>query len=310
MSTAVHDLQDKLVRYLTDLLSIKDARMATKIEIEHAPQGCRAENVKEWSRETDPEMFDVAYVERFAADMIELAEQRADVYRMGENIFKVRVFQLSGRRTSYPFKMLPVHDGDESALLGTSGTGDANATGVLVLQMRNNEFLTRTNRDMMVCTITVLQGQVKDLLEELREVRAENRQLIKDANANKAEEATRELAVLKQAHQEGRKDQLVGKVVSLLPVVAASVVEKTKGAGAAADSMLPMMLTELGTSLLANPAKMAHITQALSAEERIQFGRIMQLAKAASDAQNSQPPTDTKSAPSSNGVNGTSANAT
>jgi hypothetical protein len=312
MSIAVHDLQEKIGKFLSEEMSRAQTRMCIKLELSHAAPGSRPEIVKLWAREDEndkPYFESLDYVDRLAADIFEMCEERADLYAMGgENLFKLRTFQHGGGRASYMFKIAAPSNGDDA---GMANDLPANANGVLALEMRNNQFMMRMNKDMVAGTIGSLTRQLGDALEENRQLRTERAQLVAEINQNKAAESERELAVVRQAHSEGRKDLFVGKAVQLLPIFGSKLLEKTTGSGQGA---LPSIMSELGASLVSDPKRMAQIAASLTVTERALLGEAMRLANTTNEAKNEakkseSKPADGASAPS-NGVNPSSANAT
>lgn len=282
MTIAVHDLQEKISKFLREEIARKEMRMCVKIELLFTPQQMRADSIKTWSREDEadaPYFATLDYVDRMAADIVEICEERTDSapsFSGGvASVFKLRTFQHGGGRASYSFKIMPSSDGGDNA--GMADDMPASATGVLALEMRNNQMLMKVTKDMMSGTIGTLLQQLSDMLEENKQLRTERTQLVAEINLNKAAESERELAVVRQAHSEQRKDLFVGKAVSLLPLAASRLLEKTTGSG---DAALPAIMSELGSSLLADPKRMAAIAGALTVAERALLGEAMRLSKA------------------------------
>lgn len=277
MSAAIHDLQDKIVRFLTEELGRKEHRMVVRIELTHTSEGFAPEAIKEWTREASPEYFTTAeYVEPLAADILELAEDRANVYRSSDNRFTLRAYQMAGGRMGYAFKILPSIDHDGGAGAGLNGDLPATQGGVLAMQMRNNEFVMRMNKDMIAGAIGVLTKQVNDLMEENKQLRDERSRMVAEISMGKAAEAERELAVVRQAGQESRKDMIVGKAVSLLPVVASRFLEDKTGSSGTGTA-LATMVSELGSTI--SPQQLASIASTLTMEQRVIFAEAMRLAK-------------------------------
>ena len=267
----------------------------------------RPEVMKEWRRGDDasapyfhPDGKDRAvYLEQLAIDIVMIAEERADTYRGADNVFKLRTVQLGGGHRGYPFRILPSAEVDGGG--GTAGMmGDlpASPTGVLAMQMRNNEVHMRMNKDMQAGTIGVLTTMLNDAREENKELRKECGELRKEINANRALEAERELAVVRQAGQESRKDLIVGKAVSLLPVVASRLLPEAAGGGG--GEAVKALLAELGSSL--QPNQIAMLGSVLSTEQRVTFGELMKLARTTPTTPASANPAAQKAAP----VNGES----
>ena len=295
MTIATNDVQAKISAFLIEQLEQKEIRTCNVIELSHTPPGMRPEVLKEWRRSDDasaPYFHDdakerVAYLEQLAIDIVALAEERADIYRGADNVFKIRTVQLGGGLRGYPFRILPSAEIDGGG--GTAGMmGDlpASPTGVLAMQMRNNEFQMRMNKDMQAGTVGVLTTLLDDLRKENKELREERKKLVDEINANRSAEAERELAVVRQAGQESRKDLIVGKAVGLLPVIASRLLPESAGGGG--GEAVKALLSELGSSL--QPNQIAMLGSMLTTEQRITFGELMKLAKTSPASPASQVP--------------------
>lgn len=283
MSVAVNDLPTKISTFLCEELGRKEIRMAVRIELVHSPAGFRAETLKEWRREDEADAPYFAgtdrerapFIEQLATDIITLAEERADVFRQSDNTFTLRTFQHGGGRRGYAFRIMPGLESDGGGgSMQIAGDQNATAQGVLAQQMRNNEFLVRINKDSIAGTIGVLTTICDDLRRENKELREERSRLVAEINARRSDEAAAELAVVRQAGQEQRKDMIVSKAVSLLPVVAARMLPGAGGVGS--GDAIKALVSELGGSI--KPQQMAAIAGALTTEQRILFSEVMKLA--------------------------------
>ena len=287
MTTAVHHLHDKILKFLTEGLLLKERRMAVAIEVEFTVSGAtRSEEVKTWTRESDPDVFAIEYADRITSEIVEMCEERADFYRHSEVVFKLRMPQVGGGKPAYPFRVMPAADPNADGGAGMIADIPASATGVLAQQIKNNQYMMQMYRDQSAGSLHLLASQIKELREENKELRAERARLVAERNADKAAEAERELAIVHQAHVEQRKDLLVGKAVALLPVVASRMLESKTGA-AGAPTALAAVVAEIGASL--TPQQHAMLGQALSMEQRVLFGEMIRLAKVAHDAASGKP---------------------
>lgn len=284
MTIATNDVQTKISSFLIEQLKEKEIRTCSAIELTHTPPGLRPEVLKEWRRadEASAPYFHAsdaertAYLEQLAIDIVSIAEERADIYRGADNVFKVRTVQLGGGQRGYPFRILPSAELDGGGgNAGVMGDFPASPAGVLGMQMRNNEFHMRMNKDMVAGTVGTLTTLLNDAREENKALRVEIKELRAEINANRSAEAERELAVVRQAGQEQRKDLFVGKAVQLLPVVASRLLPETAGAGAGGEA-LKVLLGDLGKSL--NPSQVAALQSVLTMEQRMVFGEVMRIA--------------------------------
>jgi hypothetical protein len=309
MTIATHDVQDKVSAFLIEQLAEKEIRTCNVIELTHTPPGMRPEVLKEWRRADEasapyfhPDSKErVAYLEQLAIDVVTIAEERADIYRGADNVFKLRTVQLGGGHRGYPFRILPSAEIDGGGgMAGIAGDMPASPTGVLAMQMRNNEFHMRMNKEMQAGTIGVLTTIADDLRKENKELREERKRLVDEINANRAQEAERELAVVRQAGQESRKDLIVGKAVALLPVVASRLLPAAGGLGDGGEAV-KALLSELGSSM--QPNQIAMLASVLTTEQRITFGELMKIARGAPDARDIKKPEPAAEKP--NPVNGT-----
>lgn len=284
MNIATNDVQGKVSAFLIEQLEQKEIRTCNSIELLHTPPGTRPETIKEWRRDDaahapyfhpdDKER--VAYLEQLAIDIVMLAEERADVYRGADNVFKLKTVQLGGGHRAYPFRIFPSAEIDGGGgMAGMMGDMPASPTGVLHMQMRNNEFHMRMNKDMQAGTIGVLTTMLNDVRQENKELREECKKLRDEINLGRAAEAERELAVVRQAGQESRKDLIVSKAVGLLPVVASRLLPEAAGGGG--GEAVKALLAELGSSL--QPNQVAMLGSMLTTEQRITFGELMKIAR-------------------------------
>lgn len=285
MSAAVNDLQEKISKFLSEELARKEIRTAVRVELVHSPAGFRSETLKEWRREdeADAPYFSSdakdreAYLEALAQDILQVAEERADVFRVADNTFTLRTYQHGGGRRGYAFRIMPGLESDGGGGNGTTAM-TASHDGVLAMQMRNNEFAMRQNKDMIAGTIGVLTTIAEDLRKENRDLREERARLVAEINLNRANEAERELAVVRQAGSESRKDMIVGKAVGLLPVLASRLLPESAGGGG--GEAVKALLAELGSSI--KPNQLAALASVLTTEQRITFAELMKIASAGS----------------------------
>jgi hypothetical protein len=199
MSSEIHE---KLLAFLAGALSRGGNEAAMKLQLEYKPKnGYRAETLKQYTRESDPELFilgmvtgprggddadasaqttNMAFVEAATAEMIDLAESHADGYGEGRHRFVVRVIQHYGTRLTHSFAVLPSFDSedadaDRSLVIAGEGSGASgggqitaqpNATGIIGQLMRHLEQRDRHQEKMLGQFLGAMTNQAAVLREE------------------------------------------------------------------------------------------------------------------------------------------------
>lgn len=112
-ASTTKDLYAKLLPFLLTAFARKDGRQCTGVDLLYAPgDGYRDEEIRNWAREEDPEIFDsFAYVESLVSTILEIAEREADTKAPGKHRFIVRTHQHLGGRATMSF---PIYQSDNS----------------------------------------------------------------------------------------------------------------------------------------------------------------------------------------------------
>ena len=191
--------------------------------------------------------------------------------------FELRTRQHLGTRNKHTFRIRPTaSQAGDNALTGASfqGTLDPTLQGVLAMQMRQNEKYNDNQQAMFKGTIGVLLDQVTMLKDDNAKLRAENSAMRAAVNETTANEDERMMRAVAAERSDKRKDQVVGKVLQLAPIVAAGLM----GKGAqGAPSGIALTVNELRNSL--SNEQIMGLVGGLNMEQRALFGSILKQAQ-------------------------------
>jgi len=112
--SADDDLYVKLLSFLTGEFARKDGRQCVRVDLLYAPgDGFRDAEIRTWTREDEPELFDkFVCVENLASSIIEIAEGEADCLSRGSHRFIVRTRQHFGAHAIKSFLLSPAYSGE------------------------------------------------------------------------------------------------------------------------------------------------------------------------------------------------------
>jgi hypothetical protein len=133
------------------------------------------------------------------------------------------------------------------------------------------------NHNQLVAGTTgVLLQQIAKLQGDNGKLEATVERLRSELIAAKESDDARMMEALSREKADARKDHMVGKLMQLMPVVAAKFMGKD--GAAAAPSPLSMLVGELAASIQKDQTRLYKFMMLLTLEERILFGNIVQMA--------------------------------
>jgi len=284
----------KIVAFLAGEFARKDNRQCTHVDLLFRPgSGYRDETIRQWVRAgEDAELFDLeqfANVEKLAKMILDIAEQEADAKAPGRHHFVVRTTQYLGARMVHSFSLSPSHgggssggrhDGEEAALVPSSGQGGSSVRADVVLAGHAHQLM-RVNTHMFDGTIRALTNLVTSGQGEIADLRAENMALRREVEAARAGKMEREYQIEMGLHKNARLNAGFQKLMQIGTVVAAKL-----GGDAQPDaSPLVMLFTELRRSLrqdqLAAVGKVfaTHVAPLMGMLDVMQQALVMEILK-------------------------------
>lgn len=277
------ELHYDIMNFLTGEFARKAGRQCVKMILTQANGGFGEDAIHTWDREDEPDTFQQTFVEELAAKIVTMAEGVIEAY--GSTVprdgirFELRTRQHLGTRNKHMFRIRPTASqagGDAAALTGSSFGGQIDPTlqGVLAMQMRQNEKYNDNQQQMFKGTIGVLLETVGTLKDDCVKLRAENSAMRAAVNETTANEDERMMRAVREERSDKRKDQVVGKVLQLAPIVAAGLM--SKGATGAPNG-IALTVNELANSL--SSEQVMGLIGALNMEQRALFASVLKQAK-------------------------------
>ena len=237
----------KILAFLANALARTDHQMCVKLELIYCPaSGFRAETIRAWQRSHDPEQYfgvpvadneagevhSHVFTEKFAGEIIELAEAHAESFGQGRHRFQIRSTQHLQSRELCAFVVLPSFTGTDGEALTVGGAGtpalEPTQAGIVQQLMRHLENSNRQNKEMVQ---TLLQGvgamgaQLREensaLREQLNSHIEERRLYIAQIEEAKSGEHARQIEAAVVTGKQERTDYAVKKIVNLFPVLLA-----------------------------------------------------------------------------------------
>ena len=177
----------KVLSFLATVLARVEHQLCVQVDLIYCPStGFRSETIRTWHRGNDPEQYfgvpadpnspddaqhSHVFTEKFAGEIIELAEGHAESFGQGRHRFQLRSTQHLRSREICAFVVLPSFTSSDSDSLTVSGAGSAvlepTQQGVTAQLMRHLENNNKATREMMQ---TFLQG-IGTMAAQLRDMR-------------------------------------------------------------------------------------------------------------------------------------------
>jgi hypothetical protein len=273
------ELHGKLAEWLAGEFARPEHETCVKLSMAPYGEGRREETLLSWDRTTEPAMFEQSRVLDLAMLIINTSEEFVDMLgtaapRDGIRFVLRTVQALNGRKQKL-FVVRPVRTHAASALGGASDV-DPTLQGVLALQMQQNKVLFENQNQLVTGTTGVLLQQITRLQSDNAKLESViERQSAQIVELQTSDDA-RMMEAISREKADARKDQMVGKIMALAPVVAAKLMGKEGAAGA--PTPIALMVNELAGSI--QQEQLYKIMMLLTMEQRILFGNIVQMASA------------------------------
>ncbi len=271
------DIHRKLVAFLAAQFGRTEGRMCTRLDLVAAGHGGAAGTpLGTWARAESPELFaELGKIEELATAIVAQSQDHADTFGTGFHRFEVRTTQHLGAKLAHAFSLNAGGDVE-----GTSNAGyePPNATGAMAQQMRHTEIYMRTQLTLVQTTIGTLERQNRSLNEECVQLREERRAHLAELEEARSNKDARDYEMSMGLAADERKNQAVGKVLQLLPVLATKFLGK-EAMGDGKETPLSILIAELGKSL--SPAQIAQIQSTLSMPQQMLLMEAMRVAQAA-----------------------------
>ena len=178
------ELHVKLLAFLAEQIALTQGRQCTKIDLMYSPPGFRDTELRSWTRQDKPEIFEVTVaLESFVGEIIEIAENHADCAGKGTHRYMLRTQQHHGGRPVYPFKLQAAaasFDSDDTALVlpsQSAGQPTRPDVDVLAIMAQNNAGFMRIHAQMFDGVIRSSTSMIKDVTDENTRLRNENGKL-------------------------------------------------------------------------------------------------------------------------------------
>jgi hypothetical protein len=315
----VSDHHEKVLAFLGEALGLTHHQSCVKIELEYAQPGFRADKIREWSRQTTPEVFGddatraLVFAQRLTSEVVSTAEGHADSYGIGKHRFVLRTFQALGSRTVCAFVISPSVDSNAQALAvqgagpGVDGSGGyvtpgladrpdgVGQIGQLMRHIENRDRLAiqkeQAGMQKDIAYINAMGHHVKQLVDEnqaLRQMLAEkdkqHAENLAAIEAARSQEHEREIQAKIVFDEQERKTFATKKVLALLPVIVSKWGRSQKKAEASGKVQSP--LTKIIGELLASmdDRQRDHLQELLSTEQQIAFSEIASVVEEEPDS--------------------------
>lgn len=290
------DLHRKVVAFLAGEFARTDERQCIRVELVSAQPGMRGDQIRTWERRETPEVFEgQGQVEDLATEILRLAQEHANSFGAGAHRFEVRTLQHMGRRQKESFRIRSEGDGESD---GTSGDDAPTERGLVGQLMRHNEVNTRTIASMYQITLSTMSRTITDQAEENRQLRRDRAENLAMLEKSLDERLEREIIAEREMAEIRRKDELLGKLYELTPVIKSRLL----GGGASAPtgpSPLGILASELGASL--TPEQKIRIAEVLGNGQKV---LLMELLRAAEIDARKQPDAPQATAPAQESAGG------
>lgn len=287
------DLHAKILTFLRGELALTGHQVMVALELELAPQiqGVRAQQLKKWVRESQPEVFEGGMeTEKLVSQIIQLADDDVETQAPGKYRYIVRTHQHLGERSTLPFSLSPSmrhgngqDDESTTTLMTSSGHKiDANAATTMVLGKHAGDLM-RINAQMFDVQAKYSTQVTSQLLKDNAELNLENRTLRRENDELKSNRMEREYAISERAEKMHQGNKQFEKVMQLGTIVASKMLGDSGGMGMGGSSPVGMLLHSFKESL--NQNQLMQLGMMLTSEQRLMLGEIMAYATAPTDGQ-------------------------
>lgn len=293
------ELHQKLLGFLASEFTKKEGHQCVSVELMFSPGGgFKDEQVREWVRANDPDLFEMANIPDFVSNMLDIAEGEADAKPAGRHRFFVRTTQFLRGRQICSFALQPAFSGsDDSMALQTASAASSGSRQDAQVISNHASQLMRVNVQMFDGALRSLSATNERLNKENAELRAENiivRREVEDARSSKIE---KEFQIMMAADKNARANAGFQKLLQFGTVIAAKIGGGSEVTGEARP--FQMLVSEFGNSL--RPEQIQVLITTLDMGQKMMFKEIMDMAAAAAQP-NGHP--NGASQPPSNGTGG------
>jgi hypothetical protein len=268
----------KILGFLMAEWARKDNRQLIAVDLLYAPGGgFKDEEIRKWIRADEPELFaEFVNIEKFVAQIVEIAEGEADAKPAGKHRFIIRTHQHGSGRATHSFALSPSYRGGDELTLGGGGGGGGGSRDQQVIANHASQLM-RINAQMFEGTIRVLGQQNMNLHEQVSTLTAENAMLrreLEDARSNKMD---REFQIAMAAEKNARTNAGFQKLLQIGSVVAARIGSGAEALAEGSPTPLAGLLGDFYTSLRQD--QLGVLMQTLDMGQKIMFMEIVNLVK-------------------------------
>lgn len=289
MSAEIHQ---KILGFLIGEFAKTEGHQCTSVELLFSPgSGYKDEQVREWMRADDPELFEPARSPELVSLMIDIAEGEADAKPPGRYRFIVRTTQFLKGRQICSFALQPAFAGnDDSSALATAAASAGTRDNAQVISQHASQLM-RVNVQMFDGALRSLSANNERLSKANADLHAENvllRREVEDARTTKMD---KEFQIGMAADKNRRANVGFNQLMQLGTIVAAKIGSSGEAPGsAAAAAPFQNLVSEFGKSLSQDQIQV--LVQVLNMGQKMMFKEIMDMAMAQSapNGSSQQPP--------------------
>lgn len=248
------ELHEKVTTHIVAALAKKEGRQCVRIEVIHSQKGFRDDELRSWTRVDEPTLFDdFTKIEPLVSEILKICTDHADSYGSGAHRYVVRTHQFLGGRESVHFKISPSYDSagdDEETALVTQGGSKGASDHAMGVVTQNNLALMRQNTQMFQASFGTLAALSKGNMEELMELRKENRDLRRQLDEAENNKLDKEFEIAQRMEKSAMKSAGFKQLMQFATIAAAKLTGGANGAGGKeATTPLGMLVYKFGESL-------------------------------------------------------------
>lgn len=224
------DLHPRMLGFLAQEFAKKDNQVCVRLELEYRPTGgFKAEQIREWIRQDDPDLFEMAKLPDFISTIIDIAEAEADAKPPGKHSFALRTHQYFKGRQLLSFWLQPSVGGadrgtaEDTTALALAGSSRQDTAQVLQVVSNHASQLMRTNTSMFGDVVRTQNATNERLSKQNAELHAENILLRREVEEGRSSKFEREYAISKELRTEQRTAASWNKAMQIAGLVATKI---------------------------------------------------------------------------------------
>lgn len=191
------------------------------VRLEHRSASLRSSVVEEW-----PIANDRAQDWEEIGELVFEAAETDTEGQGGRQRYLVSVYRDAERRPDGRFPFMVTADPEINDGEGAGSSLDsepATLSGIVSQQMRHNEGLLKMLVSTLADSMKHMRNSLGELVQENREMRDKHLETMRLMEEMISMREHRQLEVQRASRDDNRKDQLIGKITTLLPVVAGKI---------------------------------------------------------------------------------------